>query len=162
MQDVSDEEWGSTATPPLVTPQKNLELKLKSQQTAMDTLLLSNECKESNTFQRKKTAFLGNLDHEGWYKFLREFNLKVERKISVETFKDEIWDTQGGICRAHFDTKANFEMVAREELLSKLIQIPKKRPDTVPKFSKDSSSLKRKRKSENLRLNKLIRIIILL
>ena len=67
-----------------------------------------------------------------------------------------------GICRAHFYTKANFEMVAREELLSKMIQTPKTRPDTVPRFSKDSSSLKRKRKSENLRLNKLIRIIILL
>ena len=95
MQDVSDEEWGSTATPPSGTPRKNLELKLKSQLTEMDTLLLSNDGKESNTFQRNKTAFLGNLDHEGWYKFLREFNLKVERKINVEKFKDEIWDTRG-------------------------------------------------------------------
>ena len=65
MQDESDEEWGSTATPPLGTPRKNLELKLGSQLTAMDTLLLSNEGKESNTFQRNTTAFLGTLDHDG-------------------------------------------------------------------------------------------------
>ena len=88
---MSDEEWGSTPTPPLGTPRKNLELKFKSQLTAMDTLLLSNEGKESNTFQRSKTAFLGNLDHEGWYKFLREFNLKVKRKIQRRNLGHTGW-----------------------------------------------------------------------
>ena len=40
----------------------------------------------------KKRAFLGTADQEVWENFLLEFNRKVNRKIDVEEFKEEMWD----------------------------------------------------------------------
>ena len=49
------------------SPRKNLELQLESQPVAMDTLLLSNESEEKNTFEKIMTAFLGTLDQGRTY-----------------------------------------------------------------------------------------------
>ena len=54
---------------------------------AMDTLFLSNESEEMNTFEKIMTVFLGTLDQGRT--FLPEFNPKVERKIDVKEFKED-------------------------------------------------------------------------
>ena len=62
LQDLSWEEWADTATPPLGSPQKNLELQLGSKLVDMGRVFLSNESKEQNTFEGNKTMFLDTLD----------------------------------------------------------------------------------------------------
>ena len=32
------------------------------------------------------------MNKEGWLKFLIEFNKKVERKVDVEEFNEQLWD----------------------------------------------------------------------
>ena len=53
LQDLSGENWANTATPPLGSPRKDLELPLTSKTSNMGMILLS--AKES-----KKNAFEGN------------------------------------------------------------------------------------------------------
>ena len=63
LKDLSGEDWGDTATPPLTSfPRKNLELPLTSETSNMGMILLSAEESEKNTFEGNKTMFLGTLD----------------------------------------------------------------------------------------------------
>ena len=48
------------------------------------------ESEQGNTFGGKMTAFLSTLDQEGGKKFLLDFNRKVESKVDVEEFKEEL------------------------------------------------------------------------
>ena len=43
LQDLSGDDWADTATPPLGTPRKNLELPLASEPSNMRMVLLSDE-----------------------------------------------------------------------------------------------------------------------
>ena len=36
--------------------------------------------------------FLSTLYQDGWQEFLIEFNRKVERKVDIEEFEEELWD----------------------------------------------------------------------
>ena len=94
LKDLSGEYWTDTATPPLTSsPRKNLELPLKSDTSNMGMIILSAEKREKNTFEGNKTMFLGTLDENAWRKFLREFNREVNSEITLDDFKEELWDT---------------------------------------------------------------------
>ena len=69
LQDLSDEEWADTVTPPLDSPRKNLQLQLWSQPMDMSMGFLSNDSEEKNTIEKNKTMFLNTLDQEGWQNF---------------------------------------------------------------------------------------------
>ena len=90
-KDLNGEYWADTATPPLTSsPRKNLELPLTSN---MGIILLSAEEREKNTFEGNKTMFLGTLDENALREFLREFNREVNSEITLDDFKEELWDT---------------------------------------------------------------------
>ena len=74
LQDLSGEEWADTATPPLGSPRKNLELQLGSQPADMGMVFFRSESKEKNTFEGHKRMFMSALDTEGWQNFLAEYN----------------------------------------------------------------------------------------
>ena len=61
LQDLNGEEWADTATPPVESPRKNLELQLGSKPVDMGRVFLSNESEEKNTFEGT-TMFLDTLD----------------------------------------------------------------------------------------------------
>ena len=54
-------------------------------------VFLSNESKENNIFGGHKTMFSNTLDQEGWQKFLTASIRKVQRKVDVEEFKEELF-----------------------------------------------------------------------
>ena len=81
LQDLSGDDWANTATPPLGSPRKNLELPLASEPPNMGTVLLTDEVRESNTFEGNKAMFLSTLDEEAWQSFLSDFNQRVEKKL---------------------------------------------------------------------------------
>ena len=58
LQELSVEDWANTATPPLGSPQKNLELQLTSEPSNMSMVLLTDEAREENTFPGNKDMFL--------------------------------------------------------------------------------------------------------
>ena len=58
LQDLRGEDWADTATPPLGSSRKNLEIQLGSKPANMGMVLLSSEGKEKNTFVGNKTKFL--------------------------------------------------------------------------------------------------------
>ena len=66
---MSGEEWADTATPPLDSHRKNLQLQLGSQPMDMSMVFLSNDSEEKNTIEKNKTMFLNNLDQDGWQNF---------------------------------------------------------------------------------------------
>ena len=74
LQDLSRDDWANTATPPLGSPRKNLELPLTSEPSNMGMVLLTDEARDKNTFEVNKEMFLSMLDEEAWQSFLREFN----------------------------------------------------------------------------------------
>ena len=37
--------------------------------------------------------FLGTLEEDAWREFLREFNREVNSEITLDDFKEELWDT---------------------------------------------------------------------
>ena len=93
LQDLSGDDWANTATPPLGTPRKNLELPLMSETSNMGILLLSAEESKKNTFEGNKRMFLDTLDEKAWQDFLSEFNQRVGRETKLEDFKEELWST---------------------------------------------------------------------
>ena len=93
LQDLSRDDWANTATPPLGTPRKNLELPLMSETSNMGILLLSAEESQKNTFEGNKRMFLDTLDEKAWQDFLSEFNQRVGRETKLEDFKEELWST---------------------------------------------------------------------
>ena len=58
LEDLSGDDWANTATPPLGSPQKNLELQLPSEPSNMSMVLLTDEAREENTFPGNKDMFL--------------------------------------------------------------------------------------------------------
>ena len=123
LKDLSGEDWGDTATPPLTSSaRKNLELPLTSETSNLGMILLSAEESEKNTFEGNKTMFLGTLDDNAWREFLREFNREVNSEITLDNFKEELWSTvvkfgEPVLMGTGLDEKA------RGELLSKMVEL---------------------------------------
>ena len=151
-QDLSGEEWADTTTPPLGSPRKNLELQLGSQPVDMGLVFLSSESKEKNTFEGNKTMFMSTLDQEGWQKFLMELDQKVERKVDVEEFKEELWDIVVEFGEPIL-MRTGLHKEAREELLSKMIHVRETRWNTEPRFCKYCSTLKKSRKKVKTKMS---------
>ena len=83
------------------------------------------------------------MDVFGYVGSLSEFNQKVERKIDVDEFKEELWDTV-----VEFEepvlTATGLDEKAREELLSQMVRMRETRANTNPKSSKNISTLEKK------------------
>ena len=77
---------------------------------------------------------------------MSKFNQKVERKIEVDEFKEEMWDTVVGFGEPMLMV-TGLDEKAREELPSKMIHMPETRAKIAPKSYKDSSTLKKKSES---------------
>ena len=88
LQDLSGDDWANTATPPLGSPRKNLELPLANEPSNIGMVLLSNEVSDKNTFEGNNWMSSNTLDEKAWQSFLREFNQTVERKAKLEEFKE--------------------------------------------------------------------------
>ena len=58
LQDLNEDEWANTGTPPLGSPRKVLEFQLRSQPAVMGMVFLSDESKGKITFEGNRTAFL--------------------------------------------------------------------------------------------------------
>ena len=150
LKDLSGENWADTATPPLTSsPRKNLELPLMSETSNMGMILLSAEEREKNTFEGNKTMFLGTLDEDAWREFLSEFNQEVNSEITLDDFKEELWDTVVKFGEPVL-MGTGLEEKARGELLSKMVELRKASLKTKEYECKDSSTLKQKT------LNKII------
>ena len=94
LQDLSEADWANTATPPLISsPRKNLELPLSGETSNMGMILLSAKESKKNTFEGIKWMFLSTLDEKTWLEFLSEFNREAETEATLESFKEELWDT---------------------------------------------------------------------
>ena len=122
LQDLSGDDWANTATPPLGSPRKNLELPLTSETSNMGMLPLSVEESMKNSFGGNKWRFLHTLDERAWQDFLSEFNQRAGRETKLEDFKEELWSTVmkfGGpvLIGTGLDEKA------RKELLEKMISL---------------------------------------
>ena len=59
------ENLADTATQPLGSPRKNLELQLGNQPVDKGMVFLSNDSKDKNTIEKNETMFLITLDQEG-------------------------------------------------------------------------------------------------
>ena len=94
LQDLSGDDWANTATPPLTSsPRKNLELLLSGETSNMGMILLSAKESKKNTFEGNEWMFLSMLDEKTWLEFLSEFNQKAGTEATLESFKEELWDT---------------------------------------------------------------------
>ena len=123
LQDLSGDDWASTATPTLTSsPRKNLELPLSGETSIMGVILLSAKESKKNTFEGIKWKFLSTLDEKTWLELLSEFNQKAETEATLENFKEELWDTvvkfgEPVLMGTGLDGKA------RKELLDKMIKL---------------------------------------
>ena len=120
LQDLSGDDWADTATPPLGSPRKNLELHPGSEPSNMGRVLLSNEAREKNVFEGNKWMFLDTLDQKGWQELLSKFNQKVERKVNMDEFKEELWDTVVGfgeplLMTTRLDEKVRGKITRRDD-----------------------------------------------
>ena len=144
LKDLSGDDWADTATPPLKSsPSKNLELPLTSETFNMGMILLSAEESEKNTFEGNKTMFLETLDEKAWRNFLREFHQETQSATTLDDFKEELWNTvvklgEPVLMAAGLDEKA------RNELISKMVELRKAQPTTRDDECKDSYTLKPK------------------
>ena len=144
LKDLSGDHWADTATPPLTSsPRKNLELPLTSETSNMGLILLSTEESKKNTFEGNKNMFLETLDEKAWREFLSEFNQEIKSEITLDDFKEELWDTvvkfgEPVLMGTGLDEKA------RKELLSKMVKLRETRPKTREDECKNSSSLKQR------------------
>ena len=94
LQDLSEDDWVNTATPPLMSsPRKNLELSLSGETSNIGMILLNAKKSKKNAFEGNKWMFLSTLDEKTWLEFLSEFNRKAETEATLESFKEELWDT---------------------------------------------------------------------
>ena len=158
LQDLSGEgeDWADTATPPLGSPRKNLKLKLGNELSNMGMVLLSDKARA------KITVFLYTLDKKGWLELLSKFDQKLERKIEVDEFKKELWDTVVEFGEP-ISLATGQDENAREELPSKMVHMRGTRTNIEPKPFKNSSTLqKRKVKIKSLRLKVMIKINLIL
>ena len=144
LKDLSGEYWADTATPPLTSSApKNLVLPLTSETSNMGMILLSAEEREKNTFEGNKTMFLETLDENAWREFLREFNREVNSEITLDDFKEELWDTVVKFGEPVL-MGTGLEEKTRGELLSKMVKLRKSPLKTKEDECKDSSTLKQK------------------
>ena len=144
LKDLSGENWADTATPPLTSsPRKNLELPLTSETSNMGMILLNAEGREKNTFEGNRDMFLGTLDEDAWREFLSDFNREVDGEITLDDFKEELWDTVVKVGEPVL-MGTGLEEKARGELLSKMVELRKASRKTKEDECKDSSTLKQK------------------
>ena len=135
----------------------------------MGMILLSAEEREKNTFEGNKTMFLGTLDEDAWRGFLKEFNREVNSEITLEDFKEEVWDTVVKFGKPVLMGTC-LEEKARGELLSKMVGLRKAPLKTKEDECKDSSTLKQKTvnkinegvREDKVETSKLIKSIIIL
>ena len=117
LQDLSGDDWANTATPPLGSPRKNLELPLASEPSQMGMVLLTEEVREKNTFEGNIGMFLSTLDEEAWQRFLSEFNQRMENKAKRRLQGGTVGDG-GEVWRAspdrHWTGRESEERAARE------------------------------------------------
>ena len=151
LQDLSGKDWANTATPPLESPGRNLELPLMSETSNMEMLLLSAEERKKNTFEGNKWMFLDMLDEKAWQDFLSEFNQRVGRETKLEDFKEELWSTvmkfgKPALLGTGLDEKA------RKELLEKMISLMELKQKTEANPCKDSSTLNEKTDDNGFRI----------
>ena len=143
LQDLSGDDWANTATPPLTSPRKDLELPLASEKSNMGMKLLSAEESKKNAFEGNKWMFLDPLDEKAWQDFLSEFNQRLKSKTTLEDFKKEIWNTvvkfgEPVLMGTGLDEKA------RKELLGRMIKLRGSKQKTKDDACKDSSTLNKK------------------
>ena len=144
LKDLSGENWADTATPPLTSsPRKNLELPLTSATSNMGMILLSAEGREKNTFEGNRDMFLGTLDEDAWREFLSDFNREVDGEITLDDFKEELWETVLKFGEPVL-MGTGLEEKARGELLSKMVELRKASRKTKEDECKESSTLKQK------------------
>ena len=123
LQGLSEDDWAKTATPPLMSsPRKNMELPLSSETSNMGMILLSAKESKQNAFEGNKWMFLSTLDEKMWLEFLSEFNQRAATEATLESFKEELWDTvvkfgEPVLMGTGLDEKA------RKELLDKMIKL---------------------------------------
>ena len=141
LQDLSGDDWADTATPPLRSPRKNLELPMASEPSNMAMVLLSNEMRENNTFDGNEWMFLNTLDEKAWQDFLSEFNQKVERKVKLDNFKEEFRDTVVGF-KEPVLMATGLDEKSRGELLEMVVCLREQKQSTEAKSCKDSSDNK--------------------
>ena len=144
LQDLSGDDCANTATPLLtLSPRKDLELSLMSETSNMRMKLLSAKESKKNVFEGIKGMFLSTLDEKAWREFLSEFNQKVESDITLEDFKEELWDTvvkfgENVLMGTGLDEKA------REELSSKMIKLREEKRKPKDDACRDISNLNKK------------------
>ena len=109
----------------------------------MGMILLSAEERENNTFEGNKTMLLGSQDEDAWREFLREFNREVNSEITLDDFKEELWDTVVKFGEPVL-MGTGLEEKARGELLKKMVELRKTPLKTKEDECKDSSTLKQK------------------
>ena len=88
LQDLSGDDWENTATPPLGSPPKDLELPLTSETSNMGMKLLSTEESKRNAFEGNKWMFLNTLDEKARQDFLSEFDQRVKSETTLEDFAE--------------------------------------------------------------------------
>ena len=150
LQELSGEDWANTATPPLGSPGKNLELPLTGETSNKGMELLTDEAREENTFEGNKDIFLTTLDEEAWRSFLGESNQRVEDKVGSDDFKEELWSTvvmfgEPVLIGIGLDEKG------RKGLREKMIGLRKQKLDTWANPCKDSSTLNKQ--TDNKRIS---------
>ena len=131
LQDLSGDDWANTATPPLGSPRKDLELPLTSETSNMGMILMSDKESKKNVLEGNKWMFPNSLDE------------KARTEATLESFKEELWDTvmkfgEPVLMGIGLDEKA------RKELLSKMIKLRETEQKTKDDECKDSSTLKQK------------------
>ena len=117
-------------------------------------IFLSAEGREKNTFEGNRDAFLGTLD---------DFNREVNDEITLDDFKEELWDTVVKFGEPVL-MGTGVEEKARGELLSKMVELRKASRKTKEDQCKDSSTLKQKTDNkiiESLRGDKVETISII-
>ena len=143
LQDLREDDWANTATPPVTSsPRKNLELPLSSETSNMGMILLNAKESKKNAFEGNKWMFLSTLDEKMWLEFLSEINQRAGTEATLESFKEELWDTvvkfgEPVLMGTGLDEKA------RKELLDKMIKLRETEQKTKDDECKDSSTLKK-------------------
>ena len=85
--------------------------------------------------------FLGTLEEAIWREFLRELNREVNSEITLDDFKEELWDTVVKFGEPVL-MGTGLEEKARGELLSKMVELRRASLKTKEDECKDSSTLK--------------------
>ena len=119
----------------------------------MGMILLSAKESKKNAFEGNKWMFLNTLDEMAWREFLSKFNQKAETEATLESFKEELWDTavkfgEPVLMSTGLDEKA------RKELLDKMIKLRKTKQKNKDDECKDSSTLKQKTDDKLIKVEK--------